>query len=101
MADNTTLREDVAALTKTIRDLQAEVSALRAEQTRPACHECHCAHVCVQHVWQIPAAAPVPWYQPTWTVTYGTTMGNVQTSATSNACAGAATTYNYALPAEN
>jgi len=98
VADSTKLREDAATLTETIRDLQAEVSALRAEQAKPTCHGCHCAHVCVQPIWQTQAAAPVPWYQPTWTVTYGTTTGNVQTTT---ACAGAATTYNYALPAGN
>jgi hypothetical protein len=93
------LREEVAALAETIRELREELASQRA-----ATHHCGCAHA----VWVYPYTYPyvAPYVQPgiTWTsgtTTAGRTTTTLESLPTVNlsytqaaaGCAGASTTY--------
>jgi len=98
----TRLRDEIAALSETVRDLRDEVARLRAVQHAP----CSCVHI--HPAWQ-PA-----WWQPNqvWcggaaagnTGTYtinntgaGLEFGQYQQAAANNGCAGQAVTTTYTV----
>lgn len=79
------LREEVAALSDTIRELRAELAALRSAGTGHHCHGCHCGG----YMWWIPAApvAAVPAITYPYTITCASTTAEAP-AIVSNATSG-------------
>jgi hypothetical protein len=61
------LRQEVAALAETVRELRTEVATLRIERASVHSCGCHCGHVCFQVTPYVPVTYPLimPPYQIT------------------------------------